>query len=125
MFIPDPDSDFFQSRIRIPDPGGQKRDPDLQHCFSRKIFSSFFLLKEGGGNPSCAAGTAGRGQRHPVTQAQGTVVTQSHPPPYSLFPREVRVSESILKGPPARLDQCCGSGSVGSICFWSSWIRFH
>jgi hypothetical protein len=22
-------------------------------------------------------------------------------------------------------DQCCGSGHVGSVCFWASWIRIH
>jgi hypothetical protein len=22
-------------------------------------------------------------------------------------------------------EQCCGSGSIGSTCFWASWIRFR
>jgi hypothetical protein len=30
---------------------------------------------------------------------------------------------TILDKTPIR--QCCGSGFVGSVCFWASWIRSH
>ena len=31
----------------------------------------------------------------------------------------------VLVGKQYRYSRCCGSGSVGSLCFWTSRIRIH
>jgi hypothetical protein len=64
-----------------------------------------------GDDPGPEYRVSGRGGRRPGAGGDETAATQR--------------LRNQAQGEMLRLKQCCGSGSVGSICFWASLIRIH
>ncbi len=82
------------------------------------------------GRAAGRAWTAGWGAGRPWRTAAADTVS-ARPPPSSSEERRRGVSAPPSYPPPERYHawvfthQCCGSDSLGSICFWASWIRIR
>jgi hypothetical protein len=97
MFIPDPGSDIFQPRFRIQ---GQK-NPGINVHFPWYVGSWVWTR----------------------------IRVRNGPETYPTRPKRPRSDRIRIHNTglllSITLQQCCGFGSVGSVCFWASWIRIR